>query len=83
MSDRPNYWFPAQRFGWGWGFPVTWQGWGVLAVFVLAGVVGDRYINFDRNPVLFSLYIGVLIGALITIMLIKGEPPSWRWGNRE
>jgi hypothetical protein len=26
-----RYWFPAKRYGWGWGLPVTWQGWAVLA----------------------------------------------------
>ena len=29
-----RYWFPAKRYGWGWGPPATWQGWAVLAAFV-------------------------------------------------
>ena len=24
--DPPRYWFPAKRYGWGWGPPSTWQG---------------------------------------------------------
>lgn len=29
--EEPRYWFPAKRYGWGWGFPCAWQGWAVLA----------------------------------------------------
>ena len=29
MADKltPQYWFPAKTYGWGWGLPITWQGW--------------------------------------------------------
>jgi len=26
MTDRPTFWFPVKRHGWGWGLPVRWQG---------------------------------------------------------
>ncbi len=28
--DQPRYWFPAETYGWGWGLPITWEGWVVL-----------------------------------------------------
>jgi hypothetical protein len=28
--NPPRYWFPAKRYGWGWGMPCAWQGWLVL-----------------------------------------------------
>jgi len=28
-------WFPAKRYGWGWGLPCAWQGWLVLAAYFL------------------------------------------------
>ncbi len=32
------YWFPAKRYGWGWGLPAVWQSWLVLiGFFVLLG----------------------------------------------
>jgi hypothetical protein len=37
VAPDPKYWFPAKRYGWGWGFPVTWQGWLALAVFLGLG----------------------------------------------
>ena len=33
MQNATRYWFPAKRYGWGWGFPITWEGWLTLAVF--------------------------------------------------
>jgi len=24
-TDMENYWFRTQRYGWGWGLPLTWQ----------------------------------------------------------
>jgi len=41
-TDRSRYWFPAKRYGWGWGLPARWQGWLVIALYVVlvgAGVV--------------------------------------------
>src|SRR6266702_3273794 len=32
MQSDGKYWFPAKRYGYGWGIPTTWQGWLVLAV---------------------------------------------------
>ena len=35
MSDETKrYWFPAKRYGWGWGPPATWQGWAVLILWL-------------------------------------------------
>ena len=36
MTQDPKYCFPVKRYGWGWGLPRTWQGWGVVIIgFVL------------------------------------------------
>ena len=32
MSEK-EYWFPAKKYGWGWGLPSTWQGWVVYCVY--------------------------------------------------
>jgi hypothetical protein len=34
MPSAKKYWFPAKRYGWGWGLPSCWQGWVVLCTFV-------------------------------------------------
>ena len=35
--DDSRYWFPAKRYGWGWGLPATWEGWAVMAGFFRLG----------------------------------------------
>lgn len=77
-----QYWFPAKRYGWGWGFPSTWQGWIVLLAYVAAVGVLSYFLTPRANPFLF---FGLLILATICVGLVfwmKGEPPSWRWGKR-
>ena len=81
MSDEQGYWFPAKRYGWGWGLPLTWQGWAVLAVFIC--LFGAGFFVFPPTRELASLlvYVAVLYAMLIAICWLKGEPPRWRWGG--
>ncbi len=83
MSNRQAYWFPAKRYGWGWGLPRTWQGWAVLATF--AGLFAMGFVVFPpkNELVYFFIYVGLLIALLVAICWAKGEPPRWRWGNDE
>jgi hypothetical protein len=34
MSDKPQYWYAAKRYGWGWGPPTSWHGWVVLVLLI-------------------------------------------------
>jgi hypothetical protein len=86
---RPGhvYWFPARRYGWGWGLPQSWQGWLVLDAYLI-GIAGLILFCFLLNShlgfksLLYFLFLsGILTGCLIVICYIKGEPPSWRWGR--
>ena len=82
MSDQPLFWFPAKRYGWGWGLPVRWQGWLVFAVYAVFLYGGIYYLKAQRAPLPLLIYVAVLTAALITIMAAKGEKPvRWRWGK--
>jgi hypothetical protein len=75
-----KYWFPAKRYGWGWGFPTTWQGWLVSAAF-LGLVVAGAFLFPPRTSLAeYLTYVVILSAALIGICWLKGEPPRWRWG---
>jgi hypothetical protein len=76
----PKYWFPAKRYGWGWGIPRTWQGWAVLAAFVALLIIGQVVLPPGR-PGWYLLYGALLLGLLIGVCWLKGEPPRWRWGD--
>lgn len=84
-QDNPQkLWFKRKLFGWGWT-PVTWQGWLVLAIYLL--VVFGFSLTVDesspRQEVFFTFIFPI---TLLTILLIricyrKGERPRWQWGK--
>lgn len=82
MNDTtPTYWFPAKRYGWGWGPPRVWQGWAVLAAFFVLLLVGGVSILPRLGAPWFVAYSFLLCVALMAICWMKGERPSWRWGR--
>jgi len=81
MQTEHKYWFPAKRYGWGWGLPNCWQGWLVLAVFVGLVVVGSFIFPPRAELGLYLACIFVLCALLVALCWLKGEPPRWRWRN--
>jgi hypothetical protein len=81
MKSTHDYWFPAKRYGWGWGLPVRWQGWVALIVyFVLLLAVVETFEPVG-HPLAFAVLVALLSLALIAVCWLKGEPPRWRWGD--
>ena len=82
MKKKSAYWFPVKLFGWGWGLPVTWQGWLVLIGYVALHVLGVRFFRtHDLKGI--AIYLGILTAVFITVVVAKGEKPAgWRWGRR-
>ena len=72
-------WFPAKRYGWGWGPPVCWQVWVVMFAWVLLLVAGQ--ILLRRHIGYLIAYAILLVLGLLTICYLKGEKPRWRWGK--
>jgi hypothetical protein len=80
MARSAQYWFPAKRYGWGWGPPLTWQGWVVLIVWL--AILGAAAIRLmPMHPIEFTVFTLIMVGLLTLICYIKGEPPRWRWGD--
>jgi hypothetical protein len=81
MESDQRYWFPAKRYGWGWGLPVAWQGWLVMACFGALLIAGIVMWTPNHYPLQFVVFVVVLNVALIGVCWLKGEPPRWRWGD--
>ena len=84
MSDKsPSYWFPAKSYGFGWGLPITWQGWlvfiGALALFACGAVLFPP----QQLLVAYIVYEVAVAALLIGFCWWKGEPPRWRWGKKK
>ena len=81
-GDKPDYWFPAKRFGWGWGFPNNRAGWAVMLGYLVALALSIVFVPPEEGQVLVWLAIVFALTAiLLMICYKKGEPPRWRWGG--
>ena len=80
--DERDIWFPAKRYGWGWGLPCTWQGWVVTAAYLVLLLIGVLAIDGERQPALFMGWMTGWSAAFIAVCWVKGERPRWRWGDR-
>ncbi len=80
MNDGRRYWFPAKRYGWGWGPPTCWQGWVILAGWLVA-MVTATILLMPRHLLAFLSINLVMAVLLMLICYWKGEPPRWRWGK--
>jgi hypothetical protein len=72
---RPDhkYWFRAKRNGWGWGPPVTWQGW-VVSLVWFGTVIGGASRLLPVHPISFAVFILIMGGILVLIGFVTGEP---------
>jgi len=82
MPDEKTYWFPAKRYGWGWGLPYVWQGWVVMAIFALLVAFGAVFLLPSHGRGAFVGYTVFLCALLVAVCWAKGEPPGWRWGGK-
>jgi len=82
-SEPRKYWFPAKRYGWGWGLPSTWQGWVVLLGYLALVLGGIPALKVTKGTLVYLAYVVLLTVALVVICWLTGERPRWRWGERE
>jgi len=82
-KDKNRAWFPAKKYGIGWGLPVTWQGWIVLLAYLVLVAFGSAILTTlpTRIP-FFIAYMLILSGILILICWKKGEKITFRWGKK-
>ena len=78
--DETKFWFPAKRYGWGWGLPNCWQGWMVLIAYVLLLTAGSPLLAVNAG--LYIAHVIILSIVLIIVCYLKGEKPGWRWGGK-
>ena len=79
----PKYWFPAKRYGRGWGLPSAWQGWVVLLVYVALVLGGIPLLQVSKGNLVYIAYVSGFTVVLVAVCWLKGEPPRWRWGDRD
>ena len=77
MSSLPkNYWFKRRRYGLGW-YPVTYQGWLAIAIYVTVVLV----LTFTVDSSQALPVVGFATLLLVGLCYAKGPEPRWRWGK--
>lgn len=71
--NPPRYWFPAKRYGWGWGLPSTWEGWVVLVGYLGLMVSAEVACPPEKSVAGFVGAVCGLSAALVVICWWKGE----------
>jgi len=78
---RPGYWFRPKVYGWG-VVPVTWQGWGVTALFTGLAIAVARLAG-DTHPAYLAALLPV-IGVYLLIARARTDGDlTWHWGTKE
>ena len=71
-NDHKDWWFPAKKYGYGWGLPDCRQGWLVLFVFSLLVAVGRFFLRGQSTALIIVSYT-VLTIVFLGIVYCKGE----------
>ena len=84
MNEVANdFWFPAKRYGWGWGPPTKWQGWLVLTMYLGSVLAAGVVFHPRRNPAAFLVSVALATALLMLVAVLKGEKPlKWRWDKK-
>jgi hypothetical protein len=81
---KEGAWFAAKRYGYGAGFPITWQGWTLLGAYTVA-VLGIGLLSEQEEAVpraaAFAMIL-VITGYFLLICRNRTEGGwRWRWGE--
>ena len=81
MQEGKKYWFAAKKNGLGW-VPIVWQGWLVLAVFILFLSLGILLVKHYLGTAPVLAYVLLLVACLVGICWFKGEPLGSKFRNK-
>ena len=73
-KKKKDVWFPAKKYGVGWGLPVTWQGWVVFILYMVMITVPSFMVTGSSWGKFFFVFYCILLTALLVfICWKKGE----------
>lgn len=93
-NGKSEIWFKRKTYGWGWT-PANAKSWAAVVAYVIAmslypaltkqGVAdgADQTSSSEFSIGIFLLIATALTAAFIGICYLKGEKPSWQWGDKK
>ena len=81
-KNKDKFWFPAMKYGVGWGFPVAWQGWAALLAYMALVISGSLFLTGSPGRfIFFPVYVIAVTVLLVFICWKKGERPKGSMKN--
>jgi len=74
-------WFRVKRHGYGAGPPCSWEGWAVVALYVVL-LLGSAVLHGKDHPRLVGAFVVVMTLAVMLVARWKSDAP-WRWRDGE
>ncbi len=75
-TQRENPWFQVKRHGYGVGLPITWQGWALCFMLVLAAALMGLWLH----GLAYVIAI-MLLGGVFAFVAHQKSDAEWRWRN--
>lgn len=72
-------WFAPKRFGFGSGFPITWQGWLVTIALIGSLIVSVKLLD---GLIRFVVVVAAIVAYLVICYWKTRGGWRWRWGSR-
>lgn len=89
MRQNPSKpWFAPKPYGYGSGLPIAWQGWAVLAAYVVTccGTALILPLIIPKPAIFFPLAgVVVLIATVVLCVICMAKTEGgwrWRWGKK-
>jgi hypothetical protein len=78
--DQDDAWFAPKRYGYGSGMPIAWQGWALLAAYLLLILAASPLISRSLPAYLTILLFATVMVTAIAAAKTRG---GWRWRRGE
>lgn len=74
-------WFAAKGYGYGAGFPVAWQGWAVIATYLVV-TIGAGLLFQNKPAAAAAILVPATIILIVTAARTTRGGWRWRWGEK-
>jgi hypothetical protein len=80
MNDTKTAWFCAKQYGYGAGLPIAWQGWALIAAYVLTLVGVGRLAKMDDDIARIAAFaLFLIITSIVMIIAARRTQGGWKW----
>jgi uncharacterized membrane protein len=81
MSDGPE-WFAPKRYGYGAGWPISWQGWAITLGFSVLLLLATLLMSHSQLGY-FSTVAVLVVSLLVICSRTTRGGWRWRWGEED